>query len=358
MTGIYYKTGGEWVQADRLYVKQSGVWKSVTDGYRKDSGTWKQFYLFDETPPDAPLITLNLRTFDTGRYIDVGVRANGLNNDPNLKMIRVLTTYLGKAPTTQYGATYTTKSDPSYTDEPWSDWHYNRSTGHPDSSVEVTKRWPRGATKNSTLAGGQTYYFTAWAQDMSGNWSVANAATIFVPKTSAIGSKFVGEARFSPTNAGKQSSEGFAAGDLVQQGNPASRGYFFYGNQINQDIGSRGPATITSAQIRVERRNDSGSAQANVYLFWHEYGNPTALPGSPTRHEPTLLGTIGKGEAKWFDIPQSMWPDMTGTTLKGFGLDNKNPVFAAAQADDYSVVTNINEALRCGEVHVTWTEDL
>jgi hypothetical protein len=362
MTGVYFKISGAWTQVDRPYVKVSGAWKPAKEVWVKRSGAWVQSYLFDITPPDPPTLSLEIVvTSSGGRHIKVGARSPGSSHDPNLKRIRVLTTYNGKAPTTQFGGTYTRAADDNFPDEPWSDWSYNGFNSSPsgkDSSEYHYKTWPRSATPETTLAGGQTYYFTAWAEDVAGNWSVAQAALINVPKSGGDSNTVVKEARFQVNTSGKLVSSGFASGDLIQSGGPASRGIWLYGTEIRNNIGSQGPATIRSAQIRISRRDDTGQPTANLYLYWHDYAGAGSLPSSPTRHQATKIGQIAKGETKWFDLPSAFYSHLTGKDILGFGLDNKNPSFAAAQPSDYSEVQSVSDDIRTGEVHVVWSEDL
>jgi hypothetical protein len=74
-------------------------------------------------------------------------------------------------------------------------------------------------------------------------------------------------------------------------------------------------------------------------------------------HDTTKLGLIAKGETKAFTLPAAFY-DNLNTQIHGMGLFWKDPVKAAAFPEDYSKVVSTGEALRCGEVHVTWEEKL
>ena len=364
---IHYKVNGEWVTVDRPYYKTGGVWTPMTGVYRKDAGVWKESYVFDNTPPAPPVLALELvdTTYwengnqKSGRHLRVGAKSAGGAHDPKLKRIRVLSTYNGASPTTQYGGTYTTGADETYPDEPWSDRQFNGFNGSDptrDSSVMRYKQWPRNANASTNMAEGR-YYFAAWAEDLNGNWSNGVFNSIVVPKKGVDGANTISkEARFQVTNTGSWSKGAFTSGVATQSGNPVSTGYFFYNGQLQNQIGKDGAPTIKSAQIFLHRKNDDGRANANVYLFWHNYGGPSAIPGTgPDKHEVTLIGQIAKGESKWFDIPAAYWPNLN-KDIKGFGLNYKDPVKAAAADNDYSVMKSMADAVRTAEVHVVWTE--
>lgn len=367
MTG-YLKEAGAYIAADQIYVKQQGVWIEQQDAYVRVAGTYRNYHHYDSTPPDPPVISL--QTIDTeytedktekvGRYIKLGIRGATASHDETLKKIRVLTTYNGKAPTTQWGGTYTEASDSDWPDEPWSDWHYN-GTGsgksHPDSSVVHYKQWPRNANQQSNLAEGR-YYFSAWAEDKHGNWSVGNHTWIDLPKKGVDSANVIRkEARIQANTSGSWVGGAFVSGQLEQRyASPKSRGFWFYGNQIPDVIGQQGTPTIKNAQIYLVRPNDDGATSANVYLFRHDTGSSSGLSSQPAQVEETKVGTIAKGEGKWFPIPESYWPNLEANDIKGFGLDCKDPVKASGFPDDYSVIKSVGEQARSGEIHLVWVE--
>lgn len=365
---------GTWVQCDRPYVKRNGVWVGVSEAWVKQAGVWNRAYEYDVIPPVAPEITLEvIEDFDyikgvktlTTRYIRVGVRQPGSANDTDVRLVRVLTTYNGKAPTTQFGGQYTSAQDKDWPGEPWSEWRYNDFGNHNDTSKVTYKQWPVNANAGTTVKGDQTYYFGGWTLDDAGNWSPATQAQIHIPKDSvAAANVVVKEARFTPNSSGSWRGDGFHGGDLIQQQTPRSMGLWFHGNQFTQNIGAQGTPTIKSAQIFVRREGaeDTGSANANIYLFWHTYSAvgslpaPTA-PGGVNTHEIRKLGTLAKGEGKWFAVPQTYYAEMNHD-MKGMGLFWKDPDKASAFPADYSRIVSTAQQLRCGEVHVVWEEKL
>lgn len=366
---VYQKISGVWTPATKIYVNRSGIQTLVKAAYVKRSGSWVQAFDYDVLPPNPPEISLELITnssiggfgFPTlTRYIKVGVRLPGASNDPDARLTRVLTDYNGAPPTTQFGGTYTSASDSTYPTEPWSEWRYNSYGPHNDTSVYKYKAWPRNAGAGTFLAGDKTYHFTGWSLDNSGNWSIANEASIHIPKDTLDTNVITKEARFQPNSSGswKSTTAGFVSGDLTQLKSPRSLGVWLYGNQITDSLAAS--STIKSAQIFVKRvAEDSGQASANVYLFWTDTGTVGAMPAPNTtdinKSNTTKLGVLAKGQGKWFDIPSSFYAHMN-SDIKGLGLHYKDPVKADAMPDDYSVIEGLATSPRCGEVHVVWEE--
>lgn len=364
---LHQKVAGAWVQCQRPYVKVNGVWTACTAAYVKRSGAWVQAYEYDVTPPNPPELSLQLVEDWTGseltsRWIRVGVRLPGSANDPDARLVRVLTAYEGKPPTTQFGGTYTPTPDSTYPSEPWSEWRYNSYGSHADTSAYVYKQWTLNPSSGTIIPGDRDYYFTGWSLDANGNWSASTPAVIHVPKaTVKAETVVVKEARIQPNTSGSwRSSQGYATGDLVQQYSPKSRGLWFYGNQFTDSFGAVANTTVRSAQINIRRLDDIGQANANVYLFWNSYGSPGALPAAGQtmeRNEVTKLGTLAKGQAKWFELPAPFLNNFNNS-IKCIGLDYQDPAKASAFPEDYSAMASTAAKLRCGEVHIVWEEQL
>lgn len=371
---LYQNINGVWTLCNKPYVKKNGAWQVVDQAWVKRSGTWVKAYDGDVLPPNPPEITLTVfDDFDTvkgqkkliTRYIKVGARLPGVANDDDLRMIRVLTTMNGKPPTTQFGGTYTRTPDSTYPNEPWSDWKYNEYGGHGDSSVIIQKQWPVNYGAGQIIPSDTTYYFTGWALDNSGNWSVSTPTQIHIAKASIeMPNVVTKEARFQANSGGSWRNAGFQSGDLIQQNSPRSQGLFFYGNQISDAMGSQGSISVKSAQIYLKRENaaggDTGVANANIYLYWTGYKTAQDLPnagGALNRNEITKLGTIAKGDGKWFKLPDEFYNNLNNG-IKGLGLAFMDPIKASALPNDFSRITAVGQNLRCGELHVTWEETL
>jgi len=365
---LYQKVDDEWVLCQRPYVKYSGIWTACTNAYVKRSGVWVKAYSYDTTPPVKPEVGLILvEDFDTvggkktlkTRYIRVGVRMPLAAHDPTVPMIRVLTDYGGQAPTTPFGGTYTSQTDSSYPYEPWSDWTYGAGR-HGDNSKLIYKQWPRNATDGTQLKGDTNYHFGAWAVDQNGNWSLATQAQLNIPKGGVDEPRVLKrEVGFLPNATGSWKRNEWAAGRLIQQKSPRSMGLWMYGRQFPDNFSTK--SRITSAQVYIYRHNDSGAANANIYMFWHAYKNTADLPatgGAIVRNQTQKLGQLAKGQGKWFDLPGQFRDDIKDGSAKGFGLDWKDPAKADANANDYSLVATTAEVPRCGEIHIIWEEDV
>ena len=370
---IYYKVAGIWTDAGRPYVKRSGVWTPVKNAYVKRSGVWTESYAFDSTPPDTPNITVELvntsyvdgTVVKSARHLKVGVRC-GATHVEDLKQIYVLATTTGGVdPTSYYGTGYVITPDLDWPSEPWSYFYFNGNGGSSldrDSSEYQYKSFPPGVTpENSVLQGNLTYTFVAWAVDINDNISAPATASLFVPLVNATGSTgTVKDKSFQADNAGSITTGGFTSGKLTQQNRPKSDGIWLYHNAIPNQMGKDGTPTIKSAQIRVSRvQNDGGNASANVNLYWHNYGGSGDLPASVTdvtRHNTTKVGTIAKGETKWFDIPETFWSHIENDEVKGFGLHFTDGGGGGSTAKDFLISRDITNAPRNGEVHIVWTE--
>lgn len=365
---VHIRSGGVWTEfTGKPYLKVAGTWVDVNEIHTRRSGTWQQAFLYDVIPPDSPVITIEKVITDYtqdskskhGRHIKIGVKMPGVVNNTQIKRIRVLVSST-QQPATQYEtSTYISNSDDDWPDEPWSEYEYNGFGGsslNRNTSNEFYKQWTRNPTAETIIEGGKTYYFSAWSEDFSGNWSAGVFASIFIEKNFTDTDQISKEARFKANGAGSWKSDAFTAGSPTQASTPRSRGLFFYGAQLANNVGTAGPAAIKSAQIMLHRKNDTGKDQANVYLFWHAYGNNGDIGASLNQNESTKLGTIAKGETKWFKIPETMWPNIVNKTLKGFGLDSKDPASDGAVDKDYSQMKSVADAVRTGEVHLTWVE--
>lgn len=363
---VYQKGGGVWNPATMVYVKVNGIWTPAKNAYVKVGGAWTVAHTYDVTPPDSPEISTEIidnivKGKLIGRWIRIGIRGGPVVNT-GLRRIRVLTDYNGAMPTNHEGGTFTSASDDGWPSEPWSEWRYNGFGNHGDTTNFTYKQWPRNAKDSVMVKAGTDYHFAAWSEDFAGNWSPIVSRTVSIPKTTDAANVLVKQTRFQANSSGSLPTGTYIDGDLVQRGSgssPGSLGMWFYGDQINNTIGSQGTPTMRAAQILVNRdANDGGSASANVYLYHHLYRSPAEVPTSGrVFSEVVKLGTIAKGESKWFDIPASHLTDMN-TGLRGFGLYNKDPAKASSFADDFSVVKGVASNFRSGEVVATWEEAL
>jgi hypothetical protein len=291
----------------------------------------------------------------------------GASHDPDVKQIRVLSTYNGGQPTTQFGGSYWSQADSNYPNETWSDWKYGDYGAHNDTSNWQYKQWPVNAASGTDIGGDKWHYFSAWALDDAGNWGGATNAQVYVPKETVHTPKVVTrEAYFRANQSGRWNGTNnqWQPGDLIEQKNPRVVGMWFYGSSINESIKSTtsraDSISIQLARIYIHRcgpDKDNGSANANMTLFWSPTGASQSLPGNgPDKREITNIGTLAKSEAQWFNLPNEFKNNLKDN-LKSIGLDWKKAGAGDAVPADYSRVHGIGDDPNCGMLHVVWTEE-
>lgn len=346
----YVKVDGSWTSVLRPSVKIVDVWYPAKAVYVKVGSAWQLSYEYDVTPSAAP--ELSLEIID-GRFIKVGARLPGISNDPDLSMIRVLVSRTGQ-PSTYNGSGFLASSDKDYPGESWSDWEYQTSK-RPDSSLWTYKQYPYNPDSNTNLPGDKFYWFAAWSKDKNENWSQGTFTKIYKPKDGNTRDSVVTkEANFSASFAGsaQNNGTGYVPGDLTQSDSPRWNGFWFYQNKITDSVGDQGTPTIKSARVRVSRSDDGGQPTANVNLFWHTARTPEEMPvPNASRFNITTVGTINKGETKWFDLPNSFLSHLD-TQTNGLGLAY------GIQASDYLVAKGLGLDQRSGELNVVWEEAL
>lgn len=367
---VYIKEDGVWKQTTRPFIKRSsGTWSPAMEMWIRDAGVWKEGFHYDVTAPPPPEITLTVsKNSKGGQYLLVGIRLSPPTNYADLAMIRLLVGKKGATgtfPESPTDATYIKEADSNYPKEPWSDFYYNNyktQYNHADSSVLYIKHYPQVGWQTADLAP-DSYRFAAWSMDFYGNWSSRTSLGIVVPKTGDP--KQVNKrAYFQATQSGTYnltSAGSWTPGNLQQSGGPglrATAGVYYYGTALADSIGKNGPPTVRDAQIRLNRINDNGPTNANIYLAM---ANETS-PGSSTGRDTDIykLGTLAKGQAKWFTIPTALWSYISGTKPGSMILWYQDPNKAQANSDDFSVLEgiNANESTRLqGQLSITWSEN-
>lgn len=362
--GLWTQINGGWTPVQAAYVKRNGAWVRVTEAHVKTGGSWVRSFVYDVTPPNAPTLSVDL----VNDHLRVGVRLPDVNHVSDLAEIRVLYGGTTAFPATPNSSGYVRRSDNTFPDEEWSSYYYNGykiplRKCHDDSSVTVYKQYPVNASSDTKVDPG-TYYFSAWAMDLVGNWSLASNTKFVVPKdytNAAIG--FSG--RFDPNTSGTwKNGDTFTPGDLTQSASTAQFGVWYHGHEFTNTIGKTGTPKIKSAKIYCYRdANDTGEANAQIYAFWH--GDGAQGSTSPDRKGTANIGTLAKGQSKWLDLPDAHLSALESGSVYGFGLYNRDPTKAGANPEDYSLITgslpddqgNLTAAnTQSGEVYVVWTE--
>jgi hypothetical protein len=119
---------------------------------------------------------------------------------------------------------------------------------------------------------------------------------------------------------------------VYQTGKTAQRGFWFYGTDIAT---AKGTGTIRSGTVFVNRIDTPHgySGGGNVRLGGHGLATqPGSIPGALSLV--TNVGTLGRGKAKTFAIPQNLIDGMNAGTIKGLGLE---PGTVGTSSKDYII---------------------
>ena len=287
-----------------------------------------------------------------------------------LRLIRVLTTYDGKAPTTQFGGTYTRHSGlhlPERAVERVALQRVRRAQRHLGLHLQAVAA-QRGCRHHHPpdddlllhrLEPGQ---LGELERGHPGLDQRSPKASVEMPN---IVTK---EARFQPnTSGGSWRTAGFQSGDLIQQNSPAlARAVVLRQPDQRLRSGSHGlEHQVKSAQIYMKREDDEATpaANANVYLFWTGYGTASRTCRTPVgldqpRTRSPSSGPCAKGEGKWFDLPDRVLqqPEQRRSRAWGWTARTRSRPLRSPTTTPGSAAVGQN--LRCGELHITWEETL
>lgn len=364
--GVWIKTGGAWVEkSGRPHLKVNGSWMPVKEGHVKRAGVWTEFYNYDVTPPQPPQLLLEEvnpqynygGALRLGRYVNVSAAPAVV--DDTLKRIVVLvnTNYQPSSP--YDAASYISVAGAEAPGESWSELGYNGYlTSRPLTSV-VTKRFTANQADSTVLPGG-TYYFSAWAQDWAGNWSDGTYDSISLPTafdvTQRSSHSYTARATLGGTY--RVPTNNFVSGDMEYDISPMRHGVWFYGSQIQAAIaGAPINYEITSMQIHISRKsNDAASGNSGpLWLAPHPFLSGSHLQSTGAFiYSATNVGSIAKGEAKWFNVPQSWWAGFANGTYKGVAAVSRNPGMTSYVR---GTLKNLSDAPRMGEIQLSWTSE-
>jgi hypothetical protein len=356
----YVKYAGHWTPGTLIYVKRTGKWVPVQNQYVKSGGHWYQSYTSDTTPPPVPQLSYEIvnTTFHedgkikAGRYLRIKVQIPGAHI-PDLRRIRVLTSYNGGPPSSQYGGNYIAQAEDRWPTEPWSDFSFNgwnSSSPSKLSNDDKMKLFPYMASERTRLPEGK-HYFAAWAEDFNGNWSAGTFVTVNLPPLNQDSpDRIVREATFFPDGSGSIGNGVFTNGYLRQDTNPNSRGVWLYHNKIAGTI--KNDANIRGAQIWINRVDGKGGSH-NIHLFGHQ-AQWTGDLGGLNSENTAKVGELASGGSNWFSLTAAQQAVLK--TTKGFGLHFINPNTGEHRANDFSIVQAVGNNAWSGALHVTWDE--
>lgn len=300
---IYVKDAGVWTLVSTAHLKNSGIWTEPKQGWVKDAGIWKQFYQIDTTPPPVPQLTLAIAN---NRYINVSVKAaNALV--PDLSAVRVLVSNTA-FPSNQFASGYVGTPDNTYPTEAWSEFKYNSSGSHVETST-VIKEYPPNPSTSTTLVGGGTYYFSAWSVDTRGNWSAGVFASQKMPDRTTPPTNPVPVIKQTTWTA--DWSQTFNGDDTLRWNNVnLTQGYWnsFNGNQESvigfpheSVINTLKNATITKVEIYMYAQKAYSKTFLARNLF-HSASAPQPTMATIPRFGTPTFEEFATAQGKWYDI--------------------------------------------------------
>lgn len=121
-----------------------------------------------------------------------------------------------------------------------------------------------------------------------------------------------------PTSSSTVTGTSAWRNDALHQGGNAvaQRGYWFYGNALQT---ARGSGTALEASVFIKRIDYAGPEVANVRLGTHT--QPVRPPVSSALNNVAVVGTLRRGEGKFFALTPAMLAGINSGTVKGFGLE-------------------------------------
>lgn len=366
----WIKTGGVWTRAKDIRNKQAGSWTpSAKAVYYKANGTWSMVHNNEIPPLDNVFLDVVNEAGTKGtvasrwRFMRVRARLTDTSDNPDLKLIRVLASTNGF----QSGPNGQGYQSEKVDGQPWSDFDFTTN----DSSVDLLKNYPPNSSQDGgdVMPAGRVVYFTAFAQDVRGNWGAPVTRQLTVGNDFSESGKRFFEARFTPQgistlHAAPVGSESPWTTNTLDTGfgynNDKTNTFFFYGGDIIQALGEVGTPAAAQMQIYLRRSaTDAGPAgAADVYLGVHNFGytddnltNLTRVNDTDTRY----LGTLLKGEGKWFNVGQGTMDLLVTSPNRGVYTVVPTAYVDTPLTSKYSLAKP-EFVPNQGEISLTWTE--
>ena len=308
-----------WTTVYDPYVRTTQSWNKVNQGFVFENGQWVRFFNRDIDHPAAP--TLALTALGT---VYISSEITGSTSDAVKVSLWIA-----------YG--YTPSTIEGSSNQVLAKVPYDYTTGLLD-----VRSW--------NLTPGLQYWATAVVYDITGNRSPTATDSVLVPAAPVAKTAYVdpvGSKSWRP-----DISDWRVTSDVYQGGSTLHKGCWFYGDRLDKiNYG-----TIKNMQIKIARENTNhGIAGAsNVWLAHHENkSRPNGNPG--TMRDATKVGTLTRGQSKWFDVPKSWWSgfENANPNYNGLGLyttvggeNNVNHIITHAASDNVA----------SGRVYVEWEE--
>lgn len=345
MAALWTKNAdGDWVQS-HMYAaiatsSGSTSWRNASKIYEKTAtSTWTLRYDRPITFPPAPIIAVTSMNATTKK----ATFSITMPSWPTINRVVI------KMSSVQYPASSSAATDPTGV-------FYTRiaADGTTWSQRDVVANQVVIREMDSLVAN-DTYFISAWAFDSNGNVSLPGKATFKFPAlTVPSPAPVVKTAYISCTDSASWlSTDNFWRTDnnYVYQGGRDSYGMWFYSTAFQTTLAKA--TKILDVNIGIGRVNSAHgvAGQANVRLSTHKwpYQPPGAADGS--MFGGSLVGTLGRGEYKWFDVPSAWWPLLKTGGVRGFGLR-----FGSTSFTDPDYLIAYGKGTNGGKIFLKWEE--
>jgi hypothetical protein len=340
-TTYYKNASGNWVSGKPYFKYGTSGWLAGASILEKqgDDSTWTEIWNGDSTPPPQPgaLYSYGDTYYDSINGIWQPVFITPDVSDVNrmcVKMSRVL-----------------------YPDDPGVDDLYSAHDVQPDGSqFWIWDTYPGQSIQrfNYNMVAGESWKFSEWCEDTSGNWSPVRQGSFTFPypptPTKTLTTK---SAYITTTDSASFSDWGWRSGhDLLQGGPYSDNGFWFYGTKIRSAIANA--YSISSIQIYVQRSSTSHGVygDANIYIGHHGMTTqPSSSPGTNPITGEYNAAQLTLGEGKWVTLPSSWYSYFKSGTYRGLGLDQG---YTSVTSSNYAICYGYGTS--SGKLKITWKE--
>lgn len=342
MGEIKIKRNQVWTTTKATSIKRSTGWLPGHSVWLRQGSGWTKVPMGDRTPPGPPTFQ-DMAINNRNRRITLRLRTA---SDPDIN--RMVMKY----------------TDQKYPSMPH-DGQYNWDGMERDAGPNYDVVWLFSPPKYNT-----EYFISAWNLDTSGNASTRFRRSFVItppqgappPGTPIV----VRKQHFNASDSGSWVTDGGPWGGgtgegtwepgtkVVQAGSKHEMGVWLYGTRITSAL--RNATLIRSMSIRIQRmRHDHGADEAAVYLSTH---NLTSKSNNATLHRPIFgprIGTLQRGQAKTFQIPETMWHGFITGDVRGFMSATRNAgQLHTTRPSDHAEYFGVGTT--SGQVYIEWEE--
>lgn len=315
----YGKQSGQWAVVYDPQVRTSLAWNKIQEGWTRQNGIWQRFFYRDNTPAQAPSVSLVVG--DASIQVVVTIDVPGPQPPTRYLTLKV------KESTTPAASDGTLLTPLAHVDF--------------DPTVGYTYTWDIVPREGYTYWAAATL-FTVYdipSNEVTATYDVLPASAYHQDYLDAVGGGSYAIAM----------NPNWYDNDIIQGGNVPSQGCWFYGEHLTKLFGH----TVTKMRIQIIRRNTNHgvAGDANVRLGHHDNKNQPL--GDPNVREDTKVGTLKRGEKKWFDVPTDWLTAYhnNNTNFRGFGVFS---TVTGLVNNDFFISPKIADQPDNGRLYVEW----